>query len=317
MGRQGFETYRRFKVAEIERASGGYRLPGAPFALLHPRRTDYAVLLVHGLNESPYYMADVAAILHQQGFNAVTVLLPGHGTRPEDMADVTAEAWRSEVETGLAIASLVGRKVTVAGFSMGGALAVDAALGRNDIEGLFLFAPALELRAQPLGAFAGLTCLPGARAVTVEMQIVRNPVKYKERTANGVCQTYRVMQQNADEGNNGYSANVPMLEKIRRLGTRIKIPTFVAMTYGDARISPESITAFAAAVEAPAVLATYGNPGSSAAPAMENGGRVVQLADEPVPHAYILRRTNEYNGQANPHFDALQQALTEFVDENF
>ena len=149
------------------------------------------------------------------------------------------------------------------------------------------------------------------------MRIVRNPVKYKERTANGVCQTHRLMQQNADEGNRGHSANVPMLEKIRRLGARIKVPTFVAMTYGDARISPESITTFAAAIEGPVVLATYGNPDSDTAPAMTNGGRVLRLADAPLPHAYILRRRNEYNGQANPHFDALQKALSEFVDENF
>ncbi len=120
-GRADFEAYRRVKLQAIRDKSQGYRLPSAPVAFIHPKRTEYSVLPVHGLNDSAYYMADLGEFLYRKGFNVITVLLPGHRTDTRDMLDVTAEQWRAEVDLGLGMASLVGRKIILGGFSLGAA----------------------------------------------------------------------------------------------------------------------------------------------------------------------------------------------------
>ncbi|KPB98724.1 Lipoprotein [Pseudomonas syringae pv. maculicola] len=55
------------------------------------------VLLVHGLGDSPWSFHDVAQKLADQGYLVRTVLLPGHGTKPEDMLDVRLEQWQQVV----------------------------------------------------------------------------------------------------------------------------------------------------------------------------------------------------------------------------
>lgn len=44
-----------------------------------------AVLLVHGLGDSPYSFNDIATHLSEQGYLVRTVLLPGHGSRVGDL----------------------------------------------------------------------------------------------------------------------------------------------------------------------------------------------------------------------------------------
>lgn len=312
-----FSDYRRDKIELIERASDGYRLPSAPIALIHPRRTEYSALLIHGLNDSAYYMANVAEVLHEQGFNVVTILLPGHGTDNADMLEVTAEQWRTEVAAGWQMAELLGHRVVVAGFSLGAALALDLALDRSDVSGLVLFSPALDLRALPFLGLASLACLPGVRALTVETDIVVNPVKYKHRGGNGVCQLYRVMSYLRERGNQEYSGNLSMAEMLRNLGSRLRLPTFIAMTYADARVSPESIMAFAGAIQAPVTVATFGDSENARGARLPNGGQILPISAEGLPHSYLLRRANPYNGQENPYFDQLATALRDFLRANF
>ncbi|NVL31549.1 alpha/beta hydrolase, partial [Pseudomonas syringae pv. actinidiae] len=55
------------------------------------------VLLVHGLGDSPWSFHDVAQKLADQGYLVRTVLLPGHGTKPQDMLDVRLEQWQQVV----------------------------------------------------------------------------------------------------------------------------------------------------------------------------------------------------------------------------
>jgi len=56
-------------------------VPGGP-----PRG---AVLLVHGLSDSPYCMRGMAETFLAQGFDVVVLRLPGHGTIPAALTDVT------------------------------------------------------------------------------------------------------------------------------------------------------------------------------------------------------------------------------------
>ena len=106
------------------------------------------VLLVHGFVGSPRDFGRLPNALQEAGFRVSAPLLPGHGTRPSDVVDVTisemsravAEAYdrlRQECET-----------VAVVGFSMGGSLVLrlirDDALPAPDA--LVLVCPYLRVR---------------------------------------------------------------------------------------------------------------------------------------------------------------------------
>jgi esterase/lipase len=183
-----FESY-------IASKSGKLKSPGnLPFLLTHGRRTERAILIVHGLTDSPHYVRALAEIFHEQGYNVAAILLPGHGTRPEDLLKVKAAEWRREVAFGLSIARRLGEKTSLAGFSAGGALALDAlASGQQPFEGLYLFAPAIEIQR---GRLVRAIC--GAPWATTRVRKWRetrafkipedNPHKYRKMAVNALCE---------------------------------------------------------------------------------------------------------------------------------
>jgi carboxylesterase len=125
--------------------------PADPFAL---GDGPDACLLLHGLTGSPAEMRSVGEALAAAGFRAVAPLLPGHGTRPEDLDVVTHGDLL--VAAREALLSLAGaRRVFICGLSAGALLAIHLAArswareGLPDLSALALLAPAID--------FAGLT----------------------------------------------------------------------------------------------------------------------------------------------------------------
>jgi alpha-beta hydrolase superfamily lysophospholipase len=57
-----------------------------------------AVLLVHGLSDSPYAMRAIAELLRDQGFYVLVLRLPGHGTIPSGLLRVRWQDWYAAVE---------------------------------------------------------------------------------------------------------------------------------------------------------------------------------------------------------------------------
>ncbi|MBA3854737.1 MAG: hypothetical protein C0503_09985 [Gemmatimonas sp.] len=101
-----------------------------------------ALLLVHGYNDSPASLDDMARALHAAGWTVRLPLLPGHGRSLEAWDD-----WRGTEAVALVreeYAALRARygTVVVGGLSMGGALATWLA-AEADVDGLLLFAPML------------------------------------------------------------------------------------------------------------------------------------------------------------------------------
>lgn len=103
-----------------------------------------AILLVHGLGDSPGSFTDITPQLVEQGFLVRTVLLPGHGTRPSDLLHVTVNDWRRVVAEQAAILSKEVDEVYLGGFSTGGNLVLEYALQHPEIKGLVLFSPAIK-----------------------------------------------------------------------------------------------------------------------------------------------------------------------------
>jgi len=111
-------------------------------------------LLIHGLTDSPYSMRRTAEILHAEGFSVVGLRLPGHGTAPSALCRAEVADWSAAVR--IAYAHLLSKvdgdvRILVAGYSNGGALALDLSLETLDDEKLrtpdqiVLFSPAIGI----------------------------------------------------------------------------------------------------------------------------------------------------------------------------
>ncbi|MFE2735030.1 alpha/beta hydrolase [Streptomyces sp. NPDC059349] len=103
---------------------------------------EVGVLLCHGFTGSPQSLRPWAEYLAERGLTVSLPLLPGHGTRWEDMQVTGWQDWYAEVDR--ALRELLDRcsQVFVFGLSMGAALALRlAAKHGDDVAGLVLVNP--------------------------------------------------------------------------------------------------------------------------------------------------------------------------------
>jgi esterase/lipase len=108
-----------------------------------------AIVLVHGLTDSPYFMKDIGEYFcSEMGFDVYIPLLRAHGLKnPEDMKDASLEEWRRDVRFTVDKARESGGQVSIGGLSTGGTLSVEMALAEEESidGGVFLFSAALGL----------------------------------------------------------------------------------------------------------------------------------------------------------------------------
>lgn len=149
------------------------------------------ILLVHGLGDSPWSFHDLAHELVAQGFLVRTVLLPGHGTRPDDLLEVTFEQWRQVVqEQAAALQRDVAGPVYLGGFSTGANLVLEVAYARPEIAGLVLFSPGFRTSV-PLDWLAPVVARIRPWMVTPgDLVPAQNAVRYLATPTNGFAQFY-------------------------------------------------------------------------------------------------------------------------------
>ncbi|MBB1255284.1 alpha/beta hydrolase [Streptomyces alkaliterrae] len=101
------------------------------------------VLLCHGFTGSPQSMRPWARYLADQGLTVSLPLLPGHGTRWQDLQHTGWQDWYATVDRELRVLLDRCEQVFVAGLSMGGALALRLAARHGDaISGVVVVNPA-------------------------------------------------------------------------------------------------------------------------------------------------------------------------------
>ena len=136
---------------------------GAPAGLLEDwaasgsgENKNIGVLLVHGYTGSPASMRPWAEYLNQKGFTVRVPLLPGHGTKPEDLNAVKWEEWPAKVEAELSELQKTCAKIFICGLSMGGAVTLNVASRHSQkLSGIVLVNPMSHLRfVSPEMAFA-------------------------------------------------------------------------------------------------------------------------------------------------------------------
>jgi len=163
-----------------------------------------AVVLLHGLTDSPYSLRHIARVYRDAGFYVVAIRLPGHGTVPAGLSHVHWQDWAAA--TRLAVREARAHvdshaPLHMVGFSNGGALALNYAL--DAIEDHRLARPDRLILISPMvgitrfARFAGIAGLPGllpafARASWLDVVPEFNPFKYNSFPVNGARQAYRL-----------------------------------------------------------------------------------------------------------------------------
>lgn len=103
------------------------------------------VLLIHGLTATTAEVRLLAHDLHAAGYTVAGPLLPGHGTRPEHLNQVTWHDWVWEVEQLYQHLATICDRVIVGGESTGAVLALQLASQHPEIAGILAYAPAIQL----------------------------------------------------------------------------------------------------------------------------------------------------------------------------
>jgi len=169
-----------------------------PYQLKPKQTTDKAILLVHGLGDSPYSFSDLSQSLVKLGFHVQVLLLPGHGSKPEDLMLPSYLDWQQIVDHYAGLLKQEYGQVWLGGFSTGANLVTINAIQQQDVEGLLLFsagfqsqAPYLEKLTPLLASFrewgwrgretnlAKYTPLNGAVAYTQSASRLRDLIKQR------------------------------------------------------------------------------------------------------------------------------------------
>lgn len=165
-----------------------------------------AVVLLHGLTDSPYSVKHIARDYQQKGFVAVVPRLPGHGTAPGALTNVDWEMWQAATRLAVREATrLAGDEVPLhlVGYSNGGALALKYALDALDSptlrkpQQLVLLSPMVGVTA--FARFAGFAGLPAilpafAKAAWLNIAPEYNPYKYNSFPVNAARQSWLLTQ---------------------------------------------------------------------------------------------------------------------------
>jgi alpha-beta hydrolase superfamily lysophospholipase len=175
--------------------------------VLTPTGTPHgAVVLLHGLTDSPFSVRHIALRYVEHGFVAVAIRMPGHGTVPAGLTTTRWEAWaaatRLAVRTARALAG-DGVPLHLVGYSNGGALALkysldslaDPALARPDR--LVLVSPMVGITS--FARFAGVLGWPAAfpsfaKAAWLDVLPEYNPFKYNSFPVNAARQSSQVVR---------------------------------------------------------------------------------------------------------------------------
>ncbi len=168
-----------------------------------------AVLLLHGMSDSPYSLRALGEALQQRGYYVVGLRMPGHGTLPSGMLYLQWQEMAAVVRLGmLHLAQRVpGLPIHIVGYSTGGPLALDYALQSQQdttlpaASKLVLISPAIGV--SPAAALAKwsrrLSRLPGLHQLAwLDIQPEFDPFKYNSFTTNAAEQVFELTQSVTD-----------------------------------------------------------------------------------------------------------------------
>ncbi|MBM6591950.1 alpha/beta fold hydrolase [Brevibacterium sp. RIT 803] len=149
-------------------------VPTAPYRQILPD-SESAVLFLHGITGSPAAWFPIARSLSHHGISVSVPLLPGHGTRWQDLSSTPWSEWLDAAKAELQVLSRTHSRVVVAGLSMGGALSLALGAGDSPPDELVLINPALHIDS-PLTPF-----LPVIKYVVASVPAIAGDIAHPDR----------------------------------------------------------------------------------------------------------------------------------------
>jgi esterase/lipase len=258
----------------------------SPF-LLTPdtaRQPSRAVLMAHGLTDSPFAMRDMARFFQRQGFYVLAMLLPGHGSRPGDLLQVCWQDWVRAHRHLLELLLKEVDRVYAFGFSAGAALSLYQSLLHPGISGLFLFAPALGV--SPLACLGLPLSAAGRywrRLAWFDVQPDSDCFKYESLTNRAIAEVYKLIRA---------------LAQLSEISGR-DAPLFVAASERDATLNSAASLAWFGRQSGPRQMLYY----SSGQPQVPDFVKCIPTRF-PEQRIRSFAHTSLIQSPANPHYGA-------------
>ena len=270
------KTHTGVSVAELEKIIDG----NAPFELKpptscpagHEKTYRRGVLLTHGLTDSPYFMRHLAAFFQENCFRVMAILLPGHGTQPGDLLDITWQEWAKAEAYGADQLAAEVDEVYLAGFSTGGALSVYQSQRDKRIRGLFLFSPALKVTS--LAALANMHKIYSWASPTAKWLDImpdKDIYKYESFAKNAAAQIYGLTREVHSQ----------------LQGHEVSIPVFAAASQDDTTVDTSATLDFMALTRNPSSKLVLYTTDTGKAP-KDFPAEKLELVNSVVPEQKIL-----------------------------
>lgn len=174
----------------------------------HGEKTGTAVVLIHGLSNSPRQFQEVGEHLYTAGYNVYIPRMPYHGLVSHDVSELShidVEELIGYADTSIDIAAGLGDRVVVAGLSGGGSVAAWVAQNRDDVDKVVLIAPLIGIKQLP--GFANwmftntFTRLPG-----IDLASASEPERehvYRGQSSRGVAEYMLLARGVNDQADGG------------------------------------------------------------------------------------------------------------------
>ena len=154
----------------------------------------FGTLLIHGLLDSPFSFRDIGSNLQSKGILSRSILLPGHGTTPTDLMNVTYHDWLQAVRYGVDTLRNEVEELYLIGYSTGATLSIYQALQDIKIAGIILLSPAIRIKS-PVDLVVGWNQLLGLFSKNRDWLYVEDEIdyaKYKSIAYNAVTQVSKL-----------------------------------------------------------------------------------------------------------------------------
>jgi esterase/lipase len=262
------------------------------------------VLLIHGLLDSPFTHREIGSHLQAAGLLTRSILLPGHGTRPDDLLHVTYHDWIQAVRYGIESLKNEVDSIFLIGYSTGAALSIYHALHDSRITGIILLSPAIKLRT-PVDIVTNwirITHYLSKDRDWVFQNDETDYAKYRSVTFNSVKQVSK------------------LTEAIREMGREhaVKQPMYMILSREDETISSsDAVEFFSAMPEMNSRLLLYTSTPQTYADARieTRDGQYPELKISHLSHVSIpFSATNIHYGKQGDFMDASHPDQNRYVD---
>jgi pimeloyl-ACP methyl ester carboxylesterase len=175
-----------------------------PRIMEQEKPTGKAIVLVHGLSDSPYFLTVIGNYFFEVlGYNVYLPLLHCHGLKePNGMEGVDMEEWKANVNFAIDTATTKAEQVSIGGLSTGGTLSFHAAVTDPRINGTtYLFSAALDLAGGHFGLIGELAEKMLRNTFLVDILDVnkpligKNPFRYQSIDLDGARELSKLIDE--------------------------------------------------------------------------------------------------------------------------